>query len=269
MNRPFLLFQLYGPLASWGDIAVGEVRPSYDRPSKSAIIGMIAAALGYRRPKRDNADLEAKHRALAKGIRVAIRLDAGGVYLQDYHTVQVPPSTEPWVKTRRDELTQFDYLIHSKNKTNAATAIESFRDYYADMFAIVCISKHSDAGPSLSDIAENLKEPRFTLYLGRKSCPPALPLDPFINEMAASAKEALDRAAVRYRERINTLNERLEEPLFSTQSIRYFWEGEEYEGFEHGPDMEVERWDEPVNRSRWQFRPRKEYIHTEKRHEPL
>ena len=35
--RAYLVFQLYGPLASWGDIAVGETRPSTPIPSKSAI----------------------------------------------------------------------------------------------------------------------------------------------------------------------------------------------------------------------------------------
>jgi CRISPR system Cascade subunit CasD len=37
--RDYLLFRLYGPLAAWGDIAVGEYRPSFAHPSKSAIIG--------------------------------------------------------------------------------------------------------------------------------------------------------------------------------------------------------------------------------------
>ena len=45
----FLVFQLYGALASWGDIAVGEYRPSQGHPSKSAITGLLAAALGIER----------------------------------------------------------------------------------------------------------------------------------------------------------------------------------------------------------------------------
>ena len=50
MIRDYLVFRLYGPMCSWGDIAVGEVRPSTVHPSKSAILGLIAAALGVKRP---------------------------------------------------------------------------------------------------------------------------------------------------------------------------------------------------------------------------
>ena len=49
----FLIFQLYGQMASWGEIAVGEYRPSRDYPSKSAIIGLVAAALGITRDDED------------------------------------------------------------------------------------------------------------------------------------------------------------------------------------------------------------------------
>ena len=47
--KDYLLFRLHGALASWGDIAVGDIRPSYRYPSKSAVIGLLAAALGVER----------------------------------------------------------------------------------------------------------------------------------------------------------------------------------------------------------------------------
>jgi CRISPR-associated Cas5-like protein len=34
----YLLFRLYGPMASWGEIAVGEIRHTASYPGKSAII---------------------------------------------------------------------------------------------------------------------------------------------------------------------------------------------------------------------------------------
>ena len=68
----FLLLTLYAPLASWGDIAVGEVRGSWDRPSRSAVLGLVAAALGV-----DRAD-QAAHDALDVGYGVAVRQDAAG-----------------------------------------------------------------------------------------------------------------------------------------------------------------------------------------------
>jgi CRISPR system Cascade subunit CasD len=38
MDMEYLLFRLYGPMASWGEIAVGEMRHSEVKPSKSALL---------------------------------------------------------------------------------------------------------------------------------------------------------------------------------------------------------------------------------------
>jgi len=76
--RDYLVFQLYGPLASWGDIAVGETRPSALTPSRSAILGLLAAALGLKRPdtaksEPEREDWEQAHAALAQGYGLASR----------------------------------------------------------------------------------------------------------------------------------------------------------------------------------------------------
>jgi CRISPR system Cascade subunit CasD len=70
--RDYLLFRLYGPLAAWGDIAVGEYRPSFAHPGKSAIIGLLAAALGIRRDKEEQ-------KSLAESCSFAVRVDSMGV----------------------------------------------------------------------------------------------------------------------------------------------------------------------------------------------
>ncbi|HEV2643569.1 MAG TPA: CRISPR-associated protein Cas5, partial [Candidatus Elarobacter sp.] len=75
----FLLFTLYAPLSSWGDIAVGEMRGTWDRPSRSAVLGLVAAALGLLR------DDQAAQEALDGGFGVATRLDASGAPSADYH----------------------------------------------------------------------------------------------------------------------------------------------------------------------------------------
>ena len=41
-----LIFQLYGPLASWGAPAVGETRPSSDHPGRAALLGLLANRFG-------------------------------------------------------------------------------------------------------------------------------------------------------------------------------------------------------------------------------
>lgn len=49
----YLVFQLHGPMASWGVDAPGEVRHSHELPSRSALLGLLAAALGIRRDEEE------------------------------------------------------------------------------------------------------------------------------------------------------------------------------------------------------------------------
>ncbi|HNQ33369.1 MAG TPA: type I-E CRISPR-associated protein Cas5/CasD, partial [Methanoculleus sp.] len=83
--REFLIFRLYGMMASWGDIAVGELRPTFDHPSRSAIVGLLAAALGIRRDEEERLSI------LSNTCRIAIRVDAPGVLLRDAPRPAPPP----------------------------------------------------------------------------------------------------------------------------------------------------------------------------------
>ena len=51
----FLLFQLYGPMASWGEAAAGEVRHTASWPTRSALTGLLGAALGIELAAGDSA----------------------------------------------------------------------------------------------------------------------------------------------------------------------------------------------------------------------
>lgn len=177
--RDYLVFQLYGPLAAWGDIAVGETRPSALTPTKSAILGLVAAALGLRRP--DTADNEADrlaweeaHAALADGYGLAVKVECPGLPLSDYHTAQVPSSGKGKNRmvfpTRRDELTRV--ARHDLN------TILSRREYRQDAFCAIAVWARAGAPHDLDALRDSLLAPLFPLYLGRKSCPLALPLAP-------------------------------------------------------------------------------------------
>jgi len=190
--REYLVFQLYAPLASWGDIAVGETRPSAPTPAKSAVLGLIAAALGLKRPdtvesEPERAEWESRHAALAQGYGLAISVQALGVPLSDYHTAQVPSSgtgrNRRTFLTRRDELT---WLPRAELNT-----ILSRREYRQDVFKACALWSRDSAPYSLTEIRNKLLEPDFVLYLGRKSCPLALPLSPRI-ALADSIEAALD-----------------------------------------------------------------------------
>jgi len=123
----YLVFQLYGPLAAWGDIAVGEIRPSVIRPTKSAVLGIVASALGLRRDQED------EQRKLAVGYGFAVRVDQPGEPLTDYHTIQVPPSSEV---RNRGMYTRKDELAVDKDKLET---ILSTREYRMDFISTVVL----------------------------------------------------------------------------------------------------------------------------------
>ncbi|KAF0119380.1 MAG: CRISPR-associated protein [Rhodospirillaceae bacterium] len=169
----FLIFRLYGPLATWGDIAVGERRAGFSRPGKSAALGIVAAALGIERADKDRQD------RLAGGYGFAVRIDAPGQSLRDYHTAQTARRSDikKLLKADPRPLTRKRLLSVEDPET-----ILSQRDYLADALATVALWSRAEAPYDLVVIREALLHPRFALYLGRKSCPPALPLAPQVIE---------------------------------------------------------------------------------------
>lgn len=227
--RDYLLFRLYGPLAAWGDIAVGEYRPSFAHPGKSAIIGLLAAALGIRR------DEEERQKALAESCVFAVRVDSMGVLLRDYHTTQVPSAKKGVVHyTRRSELA-----------TDDLNTILSSRDYRCDAAYTVAITVADGSPYTVQQLAIALIKPVFTLYLGRKSCPLSLPLQPQVVS-AATLRDALE--AVPSAEELSG--------IVPKGDTTVFWEDDKASGLQR--QQSITRRDEPRSRKRWQFSERQE-----------
>lgn len=165
-----LIFQLQGPLSSWGETAVGEYRPTAGYPSQSAVLGLLGAALGVER--EDEAGLA----ALSVSVRLAIGVLDEGRLLRDYHTAQVPSRTD---LKKRPRATRRDELAVPKHDLNT---ILSTRDYRQGAAALVAVQVREGAAYTLAQLADALRCPKFVLYLGRKSCPLALPAHPCLIE---------------------------------------------------------------------------------------
>ena len=246
-----LVFRLYAPMASWGEAAVGETRPTATYPGRGAIIGLIGAALGVRR------DDDEGQRRLRGSLSVAVKQYSGGVLMRDYHTVQVPPSqSKVHYRSRREELSV------SKDALNT---ILSTRDYRCDGLWVVAIRLTTGAEWTLNDLKSALEKPRFPLFLGRKACPLAAPLAPALVR-AEHWRQALDHhfegmedAEKSYLALIgnDTQDRRL---LRFPDQVVYAWEGDvsALDGDVHGAESS-EVWDEPLHRRRWQFGARVEH----------
>ena len=249
----YLLFRLYGPMASWGEIAVGETRHTASYPSKSAIIGMLAAALGI---KRNDID---KQRQMQQGYALAVEVYSQGTLLRDYHTTQVPDSVGKFTyRTRRDELVL--------GKSRLGTILSS-REYRLDALALVAVRVLPNAPYDLLTLKKHLEEPKFHLYLGRKSCPLAAPMNPQICEDRKNYYEAFKTyehkpMMLTYKKNENTLSSRDAYWLSITDERQYYWEGEASD-FSDTLDLSRmqtrTRHDQPLSRDRWQFSPRREH----------
>jgi CRISPR system Cascade subunit CasD len=171
--RQFLVFTLAAPLASFGTLAVGERRPTWDRPSKSQTLGLIAAALGIERSE------EERQRTLARSFGFAVRVDDAGKLLTDYHTTQQPSGASVRrrrrqghpIDTRRDELLCDDIETGLSRRELRESAT-----YSIALWAL------GDAIVPLTEIEAALLTPGFVLYAGRKANALHFPCGPTIVE---------------------------------------------------------------------------------------
>ncbi|MFF7994815.1 type I-E CRISPR-associated protein Cas5/CasD [Kitasatospora xanthocidica] len=197
MTRPYtLLARLAGPLQAWGLVARFDRRDTHLRPTKSGVIGLLAAAAGYSRDEPV---------APLDELRFAVRADRPGTPVRDYHTVG----------GGRYPLRPRDLITDHRRAQQAATALEAAtgpvfgtlparavtgwygapkgiapdpeggpllarkvgrdpmitsRSYLADAKFVAAV-EHTDRN-LLEELAAALEQPRRLLWLGRKNCPP-------------------------------------------------------------------------------------------------
>lgn len=230
MNQ-YLVFQLHGPMASWGVDAPGEVRHTHELPSRSALLGLLAAALGIRR------DEEACLDAFNQHYHFVVCASAQPRWARDYHTVQMPKEVrKARYFSRREELSNPDLL----------SALISRRDYYTDAWWMVAVTLTPGAPVVLEALHDALLKPVFPLYLGRKSHPLGLPLLPLLLE--GKAPDVLQEAHRVYLDKLHELGSG--KAKLATLQPECWWEGE------HDGLVETKvhrRRDRPLSRQHWLF----------------
>ena len=136
---------LAGPLQAWGSASRFTNRGTDDAPTKSGVLGLLAAARGLRRtdPLEDLASLT-----------FGVRIDQPGELLRDFQTAR---------------------SLDGKDSMPL-----SHRYYRADARYVVGLEASQEL---LEGVAESLRNPTFPLYLGRRSCPPSEPIVPAIRDV--------------------------------------------------------------------------------------
>ena len=156
--REYLVFTLTATLAAMGGPAGHERRGTETWPGRSAILGLLSAALGIRR----DGDFSALDR-----LELAVAVFDRGGYLRDWHTVQTIPTAAVKRPQSRPQA-----LAAAAVKQALNTAITK-RDYRVGPLYGVAVWDGD-----LERLRRALQEPVFNMYLGRKSCPLAFPVVP-------------------------------------------------------------------------------------------
>ncbi|MGP3947190.1 type I-E CRISPR-associated protein Cas5/CasD [Streptomyces sp. 7N604] len=186
-----LLLRLAGPLQSWGDRSVFNRRETRPEPTKSGVIGLLAAAEG--RPR------EAPLGNLL-GLRLGVRIDQPGTLLRDYHTVS---------DYRGEPLLQAGVTgkgLQKRTSPPKETHV-THRFYLQDAVFLAAVA---GPRPLLTTLATAVAQPAFPLALGRRSCVPSQPLclglrtGALREVLSAEPWRASDHARERYARRHGT-----------------------------------------------------------------
>ena len=158
-------FYLSAPLQSWGEDARWDLRATASMPAKSAIVGLLGCCLGY--PRGDE-----RLNALNAALSIAVRADRPGRVMTDYHTVQGTNGV----------------MLNAEGKPRGGgSTIITPKQYLQD----ACFTVFVWGEETVLDACYNaMLHPKWTAYLGRKSCVPAVPLIPVWVE-AVSPEEAV------------------------------------------------------------------------------
>ncbi len=177
-----LILRLEGPLMSFGDRAIDELRPTRRLPCRSMLTGLLANALGW-----DHRDVGALGR-LQERLRFASRLDREGMALVDFQTAEIAKRDPLWT-------TRGVPAGRAGGEGSYSGPVLRYRHYRADALVTVALTLDPiGEAPDLDALATALRRPERPLFLGRKGCPPAGPILE-VEVEAASLVAALGQAA--------------------------------------------------------------------------
>lgn len=162
MTQRWLHLHLAAPLMAFGGVTIDHVGPSRDYPAASALTGLFANALGWRRED------SAAHQALQNRLEFA----ALSALPEGRHAPLIVTDTQNAKLEKKDK----GWTTWGQPEGRAGATYDSphrrRRDYLADHDTHVVIRLTSDVSPSLKQLADALDRPARPLFLGRKPCLP-------------------------------------------------------------------------------------------------
>ncbi len=159
-----LLLRLAGPMQSWGDSSRFGIRETRTEPTKSGVVGLLCAALGWDRAEETFA-LSGRSLQLVDLTRLkfGVRVEQEGVLRRDYHTAQQVLKASARVRPGK-----------APSASDLQGTVLSERFYLSDAYFIAGLESE-DAG-LLQELSGALAKPHWPLCLGRKAFIPSRPV---------------------------------------------------------------------------------------------
>jgi CRISPR system Cascade subunit CasD len=168
-----LMLRLAGPMQSWGTQSRFLVRSTGLEPSKSGVVGLLCAALGWQRDREHFpiAGHDMTIEKLARSVRMGVRVDRPGTLARDYHTAGGERRAGSMLG--HDEKGKpITYGVAKADGSKPGTVV-SERYYLADADFLVGLN----ADPTLlGTFADAVAAPAWPIFLGRKSFVPGRPV---------------------------------------------------------------------------------------------
>ena len=161
MTQRWLHLRLTAPLMAFGGVTIDQVGPTRDFPSASALTGLFANALGWRREDGH------AHQTLQDRLEFGALIAREGRLLTDTQNAKLEAYDRGWTTWGRpDERAGATYGSPHRRR----------RDYLADHDCRVVLRLLPGDGPDLDALAAALDCPARPLFIGRKPCLPSAPL---------------------------------------------------------------------------------------------
>lgn len=159
-----LLLRLAGPLQAWGVSSRFSIRETLNEPTKSGVIGLLCAALGWDRDAA-TCPIAGRERPLTElaALPFGVRVVRPGVLRRDYHTAQQVLRAKAKLKPGKPVA-----------GGDLQETVLSERYYLSDAYFLVGFE--SDDEKLLLALDEALASPHWPLALGRKAFIPSLPV---------------------------------------------------------------------------------------------
>jgi CRISPR system Cascade subunit CasD len=176
-KRASLAFYIDAPLQSWGVSSKFQRRATESYPTKSGVLGLVAAAMGIDKHADDEAE-QLKPLASCKFSVFSLQRTSRNhpvLQMEDYHTVG----------GGFDKDNPAERLHISRKASGGPSTTIVTRRFYLEQARFVAILEGDQE--TLEKAAKALEDPKWGVWFGRKCCLPSSPLLPTLSDSSEQA----------------------------------------------------------------------------------